>query len=249
MHKNKNTLLKRIKPYIVIAFSFLVFGHLSAQKYSNNARVLNLERYDKNPYHFGFALGLNQMDFRMKRTEDYRLIDTLYAVNTVAQPGFNIGIVSNLRLTDYLDLRFIPSLLFGERVLQYKYLNRALLYDEEKRIESNILSFPLLIKYKADRITNTRVYVIGGISYTLDLASQSKKKELFEEVQAVKIFRNDFMYEVGAGFDFYLIYFKLALELKYATGHRNLLKQENTLYTTTIDKLNSQMFIFSVTFE
>ena len=43
------------------------------------------------------------------------------------QKGFNLGIVSNLRLGKYTDLRFIPTLVFGERILNY-HIDR-----EEKR--------------------------------------------------------------------------------------------------------------------
>jgi hypothetical protein len=34
-------------------------------------------------------------------------------------PGFTVGIVSSLRMTEDLDLRFLPGMSFGERKLTY----------------------------------------------------------------------------------------------------------------------------------
>ncbi len=238
----------REKIFILFIFIVFVFSPVIAQKYSSNGKTKNLQRYDVNPYHFGFTLGFNQMNFVVNKISDYRKIDTLYVLESKPENGFNIGIVSDLRLGVFWDLRFIPSLYFGERQLIYTYKYKNKILTDTKKIESNILDFPLLLKYKSARMTNTRVYVVGGIAYTLDLASLSKKKAAMNEV-LVKLKRDDFTYQVGVGFDFYLTYFKFATELKMEFGTRNILKKENNFYNNPIDKLRSKMFILAFTFE
>lgn len=37
------------------------------------------------------------------------------------QPGFNLGIVASLNIHPNLSLRFLPTLSFQERILQYQF--------------------------------------------------------------------------------------------------------------------------------
>ena len=39
--------------------------------------------------------------------------------------GFNINMISNLRLAEYIDVRFLPGLMFGQRNLKYKYIKNG----------------------------------------------------------------------------------------------------------------------------
>ena len=39
-------------------------------------------------------------------------------------------------------------------------------------MESTLLDFPIYIKYKSERYNNFRSYVLFGIKYSLDIASQ-----------------------------------------------------------------------------
>ena len=41
-------------------------------------------------------------------------------------------------------------------------------------IESSFLEFPLLLKFKGDRLNNVRPYVIGGLNYRYDLAAKKE---------------------------------------------------------------------------
>jgi hypothetical protein len=84
----------------------------------------------------------------------------------------------------------------------------------------------------------------------LDLASKRKTQTSTDpNEQIVKLKRDDFGYEVGAGAEFYLQYFKFAIEAKLSMGTKNLLIKDNTVYSNSIDKLNSKVFLISLTFE
>jgi len=208
-------------------------------------QVENLPKFDFKPYHFGFALCINKMDFAIHPVPDYK--DSLFVIQSQPEWGFNIGIVSNLRLNDYADLRFIPTLSFGDRILNYTLNDGTSVIRTSKKIESTFIDFPLVLKYKSKRLNNVRAYVIAGAQYSIDLASQAKKKSRKNDL--VKLKQNDFLYQVGVGFDFYLMYFKFATELKMSYGVRDLLKHDNTIYTNSIDKLNSKIFQLSFLFE
>lgn len=234
------------KKYILVFLTCnLAFLQLNAQR----ARVPNNPNYDLKPYHFGFMLGLNQMNFAIKPLSDLSPLDTLYDVEAVPKLGFNIGIIADLKLNNYMNLRFIPSLSFGERVLNYsiKYDN-TIISTVSKKVESTYIEFPLELKLRSQRMTNTRAYVMGGVKYCLDLASQAKKKEDDDEY-VLKLDKSDFLLELGVGFDFYLVYFKLGTELKMSYGIKDLLIREDNVFTNGIEKLNSKMFQFSLTFE
>ncbi len=234
-------------------------------------KVPNLQKFDYAPYHFGFILAMNQMFFTLKPIAD---LDTLWfkkqsipdiyiaesarvlSLESTESFGFTIGIVSNLRLGEYFDLRFVPDLAFGERDLNYEIayydINTPGLLDTmlvTKKIYSTLVEVPLHIKYKAMRIQNSRVYILAGIKYTLDLAKESKKMKDEADNKHVKINKNDLLVEGGVGFDFYTAYFKFGVELKMGYGFNDILEREDNLYTDSIEKLKSKIFQLSFTFE
>ncbi len=215
----------------------------------------NLSHYDYKPYHFGFSLGVNRMGFALKPIESFNHLggpredfDSLYTVHPRSQNGFHIGIVSNLKLGPRTDLRFVPTLSFGDRTVIYEGRNNNQDYRRTQEIESTFIDFPLHFKYKSVRMLNTRIYVIGGLKYSLDLASAEDADDADEEV-LVRIARNDFFYELGVGFDHYFYYFKFSTEIKASFGLRNLLRPEDTIYTDPIERLNSKILMISFLFE
>jgi len=213
-------------------------------------RLENLPKFDVSPYHFGFTLGFNQMNFSVKNQPDLRVFDSLYVIEPIPQLGFNIGIVSDLRLHDNLNLRFLPTLAFGDRKLNYSIVIKdSILEKITKTVESTYIDLPLYLKFKTNRLVNTRVYVLSGFKYSIDMASQSNKKEKTTNEVLLKLKRNDVAFELGTGFDFYLEYFKFGIEMKMSYGLRDLLKRENDIYTNSIKKLSSKIFWFSFTFE
>ncbi|MCF8331109.1 MAG: PorT family protein [Bacteroidales bacterium] len=210
----------------------------------------NLPRYDQKKFHFGFTLGFNTMDFRVTPVDKSKMVsDSVILIEPVPEPGFNIGIVSSMRLHKYLDIRFVPTLSFGERRLRYKLrFNDSTIVSDYQSVESTYIDFPIFLKYKSKRLNNVRAYVTAGARYSLDLASQSKKDNTSDEIQ-IKLNPHDASAELGVGFDFYLTYFKFGTELKMAYGLLNLLKEESNLYSKGVDRLNSKMFWLTFTFE
>lgn len=236
--------LKKILYILLIVFVCPTF-FAQAQK---KPRIENLPKYDIRPYHFGFLLGVNKMDFVIKNSAQIDTANPIMTIKSDPQFGFNIGIVSDLKLGSHFDLRFIPGLSFGERRLEYNLRNDSGIVTALKKIESTFIDFPLVLKYKSARLTNTRAYVISGIKYSIDLASQAGKKDQNNN-DLVKLKRNDWSTEFGVGFDFYLEYFKFSVEIKMAYGIRDLLVRDDTPYTSSINRLNSKITLISFLFE
>lgn len=254
---------------IVIVFASVVIFILAftVDATAQKRKVLNLPTYDEAPYHFGFILGINQMLFTVKPVQDLAFIKWddpaefsdifvdsvfVYGVTSSPTPGFTIGILGNLRLGKSLDLRFIPSLSFGERILNYEI--RAWEDGVSQRIEttksitSTFVEFPLELKYKSKRLNNIRAYVLVGAAYSLDLAAQKKAQKSGSDV-TVKINKNDLLLSAGAGFDFYTGYFKFGVQAKMSYGLNNLIKYEGNIYTNSLESLRSKVFLLSFTFE
>jgi hypothetical protein len=209
----------------------------------------NLQDHDEKRYHFGFSLGVNKMGFALK--PNYEDPEFRY---TLPEPdyGFHIGIVSNLKLARLWDLRFVPTLSFGDRYIYYHDYDSGFIKDSPDRsgvFDPTLLEFPVHFKFKSVRMTNTRVYLIGGLKYSYDLASIEEGTG--EEI-LVRVARNDFHYEMGVGFDYYFYYFKFSAEIKASFGMANLAREgdfEYQRYFSSIDRLNSQSIMISFLFE
>ena len=223
---------------------------------------VNLAKFYKGKMHFGFALAYNKTDFRLHTVKNSALPDTVIAgvtygmktIYTKSDPGFALGIISDFRLHDYLRLRFTPNISFASRSLEYtlQNANRDSTKIYKKSVESTFIILPLELKLQSKRLDNFGAYVILGGGYTLDLVSKKKPVSSGGANQlddAVQLKRDDYFYSGGAGVDFYLEYFKLGLEVKVLQGTKNLKQPLNNIFTNSIEKINSKMVIFSVTFE
>jgi len=238
--------LKRNLTYIIPVLIFL-FAHLYS--YGQKQKPKNESWYDEKLLHFGFSLGFNTMDFKITPSQEYLMQDSLYPEVSILNPGINIQIVTDLKPARNLDIRFLPGVSFGQRVVRY-YKN-TVLYNDDQKLESSFLEFPLLLKYKGSRLNNVRPYVIAGLNYRYDLAA---KKEFDEEKPIyIRLKRPDLYYEVGTGLDFYLTYFKLSVELKMSNGFRDILVEETAPghpeYNNAIERMKSQIWVLAFHFE
>lgn len=252
---------------LLLAFMTGSNGSLMAQSKAFNQE--NLSHYDQKPYHFGFSLGFNKMNFSLKPVESLYALNEennfegstygpLYTVLPRADFGFHIGIVSNLKISPMLDLRFVPTLAFGDRYIDYTYqrtgssgLNGNDPGQVSQQFEATFIDLPLHIKYKSVRINNTRAYVIGGFKFSTDLSSNQYKDEGDDGIIYTRSAKNDFHYELGFGLDHYFYYFKFSTEIKASFGMRNLVfpGESHPVFTNSIDRLNSKVIMVSFLFE
>lgn len=246
-------------------------GVANAQK----KRGLNMPLYDDEPYHFGFTFGLNQrmltMDYKENFQEQLHPGNELQGLDTTQyfkihdiydkpKPSFTVGIVGNLRLSEYFDLRFIPSLGFGDRDVTYEYI----IVNKDKQEAYAPISrpvfveLPLQVKFRSQRYYNISAYIIAGANYKINMQSLFKTDKNKEETSGntnshLILRRHDIAAEIGSGFNFYISEVKLGIEIKMSYGLINLANFSNKnsipVQTNSFDKLRSKAFLLSFTIE
>jgi len=250
-------------------FTAILFILVCANVFAQKQIVNYLTTFDEKLIHFGFTLGYNMLDFGVVNYnpigENHDFIAGNWPLDPVQVnessivrsdletlvPGFTVGIVSNLRMTEDLDLRFLPGMSFGERKLTYNIpvydINAGLEPLRFYSIKSTFLDFPLLVKYKARRINNDRPFVIFGAAFRQDI-SKTAKEDL------VKLNNGGFYAEVGGGWDHYFPFFRFSVEGKFSFGLNNQLnptpsQNQRLYYSQSIKSLRSNIFTLSFHFE
>jgi hypothetical protein len=205
----------------------------------------NMPKYDRRKFHFGINLGISHAGLAVRPRGDLRdlLPDTVYGVRSIWQPGFSMGIETNMRLTELLDLRFTPTLTLASRYLEFDRPNGI----EDFQFESTLAEFPVYIKFKSVRLTNFRMYLIGGFKYTFDMASKVGAED--GASYPIKLRPHDLITEAGIGMDFYTPFFKFSPQLKVSWGLLDLNYPESNFYNQSIDALRTRAVYISFLFE
>lgn len=230
------------------ALLFLLALILSLNVFAQEKRVQNRPYIDQRKMHYGFLAGIHTQDLKFVNTgfvtEDGQ---TWFADVPEYSLGFTVGVLGELYLNQYLALRLIPSLYFGDK----RVLFREELTGETttQNVKSGYIALPLNLKFSAERFNNYRPYIVFGINPVYDL-SVKKGRPL-----RVKPF--DCYLEIGLGCDFYLPFFKLIPELKFCFGLANVLNKDRSdlndlsllKYTEAVDKATSRMIMLTFYFE
>jgi hypothetical protein len=222
---------------------------LSMQGFAQHGRmfgkdpIINLENFDKQRVYWGYFLGFNSYDFKIEYKES-QPVDIIQKKSI----GFNVGLVGDLRLHEYVNLRFEPGLYYGQKDFVFPGFTRAL--DAERQIKSTNINLPLLVKFSSLRTGNIRPYIEGGVSATLNLSSNSKSKD--DNVQQkfrVKPWTTN--YELGLGIDFYLEYFKFSPSIRGVFGFNDELIRDNdpnSPWTSNVASMKTRAILINFTF-
>ncbi len=224
---------------IIVFLFFLPFlgkAQFNVTEYEN--------RFSIKPYHFGISLGYNSSDFKITYSDQFINHDSILIAESTTGPGFNLGIIANLRIGKYLDLRFIPGLSFAEKNFDYSYKDES---TSSQTIESIYLTFPFDVKFKSAAYKDMKVYVIGGAQFLYDLGSNAEARNAEE---LVKIKASDLTVDYGLGMEFYFPYFIFSPEVKISNGLFNLHKLDPNLQQSNVmDKVFSRTLLFSIHIE
>lgn len=200
----------KLKTLILSILFGLFVQHLNAQMFTKE-RLLNNENFDKAPLSYGYYLGLNSYDFNIDYNSNVRDIQVLKAM------GFNVGLIGNVRINDYFDVRLEPGLVMSNRTLSYSSTYFDGLNFEEKDLErelrSTYIHIPLLIKISTKRINNIKPFIVGGISTALNLSSNQDNPDDNSKGN-FRMIKNNLFYELGLGIDIYLTWFKFTPSIR-----------------------------------
>lgn len=230
---------------VLLAFLITVATPAQAQKFYGPGNY-NFLDFQQKPYYFGITLGYNTSRFKPFRSSDFIRNDSILGVESVSGPGFNLGIVTNVKIGNYFDFRFLPTLSFGERNIEY---NRARgdIPRSIRRVESVFVEMPFHMRYKSVPFNDIRLFVIAGVKYSFDVASDSRSRQADE---LVKIAPSDFHVEYGAGIQFFFPFFIFSPEFKVSHGLGNtLIINPNLEESNILEKLLSRTFTISLHFE
>lgn len=201
-------------------------------------------KYLTRPLHFGILMGINKSSFRVRHSDIFTNNDSISLAEGIKGPGFNLGIVSNLRISRHFDLRFLPTMVFAERRLYYETFQDT---NFTQSIESINVEVPLLLKFKSEPYKDMRMYVLCGLKYAYDLASNAKARNA---ENLVKIGRHDIQIEYGIGMEIYFPYFILAPEIRISQGLLDIHSLDSHLqFSNVFQKLLSRSIVFTLNFE
>ena len=145
---------------VFAAIAFLLTIH------STNAQLFKKEKVtydanqgrgstDNNLLRWGYFLGFNSYDFNFDYNENLR---DIYVRRS---PGFNVGLIGNLRVNSFIDLRLEPGLMITTRELLYSrtyFDGTERDSDLTREVKSTYIHIPLLVKISTKRINNFKPF-------------------------------------------------------------------------------------------
>lgn len=233
-----------IKKVIYLLLLLLASGNT----YGQHHKLQHRPYADQRQFHLGFTLGLHTQDLLLTQSGFINENgEAWFSEIPIYSPGFTVGIIGDIYLNRFMNLRAIPSLYLGEKKIVFKEQSSGEEYSTH--IRNNYISLPLHLKISADRINNFRPYLLIGGYGSLELASTKN--------QAVLLKPYDTGIELGAGCDFYLPLFKLSPELKLSFGLKDILEKERSdlkeddlrKYANSLSKAVQRMITLSFHFE
>ena len=227
---------------LILLLLFIGSFQAQAQLFGKDP-IINLENWDKQRVYWGYYLGMSYYDFKFEYKDPGKdiLVD-----NGI---GFNVGLIGNLRLHEYIDLRFEPGLTFNQRNLTFPGFADE--NDALREVKSTYIHFPLLLKFSAMRTGNIRPFIIGGLSTALNLSSNANnKQDNTNNVFRMAKWTN--FYEVGLGIDLYLEYFKFTPSLRGVFSFNDELIRDNdpnSPWTGNVGSMKTRGVFLNFTFQ
>lgn len=233
---------------IICFFLFACFASLSsvqAQRGLNRSANPNYNKFQQKPFYYGIALGYNSAFFQVNQSKNFIGNNQFDIVESINGPGFNIGVIGNLKIGKHFDLRSLLNFSFSSRQMTYKQAETGIL--ERQRLSSTFVEMPFLFRFKSAPYKDKRVFLVSGFKYSFDASNDSNADtDAFE----LNISPHDFQFEIGAGIQFFLPYFILSPELKFSQGMGNILIYDQSDEKSNIlDRILSRSITFSLNFE
>ncbi|MGM9713810.1 MAG: porin family protein [Prevotella sp.] len=235
---------------------------LASTTHAQERTVENRPYTDLRPFHFGVVVGAHMQDIELNNIGPITLTDEngmeyesfVSADQDRWDPGFQVGVLGELRLSAHFALRLSPTLYFGTRHITFLNHTKPTETGEPTEARQTLKSVYIAgvadIIFSAKRFNNHRPYIVAGITPMLNLTSRDN--------DYLRLKSSDVYLSVGAGCDFYLPFFKLRPELKFMYSltnsldgkHASQLKDQNMMpYARSVDKARTKMICLSFYFE
>ncbi len=231
------------KVITLIAAGLLLTTAVDAQKLKFVRK--NNPNYDNRKITYGFLIGLHTSAYQINYADRFvtQDFDTVHSIVPGWTPGFSLGFIVNYRATEFLDLRITPKVAFYEHSLTYRYTNES---KNEQRVETTMVEFPILLKYKSVRRGNIRMYMVGGIKPGIEA---SGKKQIENTTSMLEVNQFNVNLEAGFGFDLYYPLFKFSPELRFSRGMVDVLENKNNIYGQPLNRINTNTITLYLLFQ
>jgi len=241
-----------MKRFIIVIAVLFFTQEMSAQLFSKE-RVQNIQNFDKKRLSWGFILGLNSydFDFNYKETPTGQTPALNKDIQVNRSLGFTVGLLGNLRINDYLDLRLEPVVTFAERNLVFSGPSFDTSSKSLREVRSTYVHLPLLLKISTKRLNNFKPFIIGGVSTSLNLSSNEPNPD-DNSVGEFRMRTNTNYYEIGFGIDFYLFYFKFTPSIRGVFAMTDELVPDNSPsspWTSDIDRMSTRGVFINFAFQ
>lgn len=241
--------MKKLISVVLLVYSMSIQAQFRQSIFSKDP-VIHLENWQQKRVYFGFFLGLNTYDFKFDYTNP---VEDIQVTKTT---GFNVGLVADLRLHEFINLRFEPGLYYTKRTLNYPD-NYFITFSPNpsnkiREVNSTYIHLPLLLKFSALRTGNIRPYLVGGVSTTLNLSSNSKSPD-DNFVNKFRVIAWSPNYELGFGIDVFSEYFIFSPSVRGIFGLKDELIRDNSSsgyspWTSNIESMKTRGLFINFTF-
>jgi len=208
--------------------------------------------FDRRKFNLGFSMGLSYNSYKMTsqiNAKDLGTGEVVRRVKLTPKPGIYLGLITNFKVSNNFDIRFVPNVTLEERDFRFLMDTTTIVVSDpvvNKKIEASNLNLPLTVKFKSDYYQNVRVYIALGGQLSINMAST---KKVLNDPDLLKTERVDWAGVAAFGIDLYGEKLKLTPEIKYTLGARNIYVPDNTRFSNAISNLFNQTIVFSINFE
>lgn len=239
-----NHIFLRLSAALVMLFLCIPAAHARP-----GDKPVNRPYADQKLWHLGFSVGAHVQDLSFTHNGFVTPDGERWVAEVPSfSPGFCINVLADLRLHQYLNLRFSPGMYFGSKGVEMLEHNSG---DTRRQdVKSSYVVLPLDLKISGDRMHNVRPYLTAGTMATFDISKKRTETLMFHAA--------DLYLTVGLGLDLYLPFFKLDPEIKFCFGLTDILRHnrpdlaedpETMKMTRSLSKVKSNMVVLTFNFE
>jgi hypothetical protein len=216
---------------------------LSLQAQIGGRGNYNFKDFNKKSYYFGINIGFNNSGYKLYQSKFFINNESIQVTQGASEVGVNMHMVTNLKIGEYFDFRFLPGFSFAQRGFEFTNVSDNSTYV--RKIESVFFEMPFHLRFKSDPYKDKRLFVVAGLKYSYDVQTNSKSRKTL-----LKIAPHDFQYEVGVGIQMFYPYFIFSPEIKFSRGLGNLLLYDRAQNEAKVlENVVSQIFTISFNFE
>lgn len=238
--------MRSYNKYIVLICLIIIYG---SNAFAQRQKVRNQPYADQKLFHLGFTVGLSTQDLILSHSGAVTPENNVWFAEIPSySPGLSVGIIADRYINQYMNLRIVPTLNFGEKRFVFK--DQKGLHDNfETTIKNNYLSLPIHMRFNSERLNNIRPYVLAGGYLNTQIGGQKQP--------VIKLANVDYGIEIGLGCNLYFPLFKLSPELRFSFGLKDLLDKDRSdladksllIYTEALKSTKSRMITLTFNFE